>query len=142
MSFWQKIGKFFKDFFKNVAADPVTTVSGLAKIAAGGAMIYAAPANVSGDVAAAGLITSGLVSLGTDHTTGQVNPTVAKAAADEQKLAAAAMTVDPLVKQVKDAIDAAGEQANTAARIQAAAVAVQKITEATQGSTQGSTPTT
>lgn len=135
MGFWAKIGNFFKGFFGNIAADPVSTMSGVGKIVAGGAAAYGMatgviPANTVSGTAVAGMIMSGVVSLGTNHTTGVVDPTIAKVAAAEEKGVNVALAIDPLAKQVSEAIKAAGDQASTAAKIAAAAQAVQAITAA------------
>lgn len=129
---WAKLGNWFKNFFGSIAADPQSTISGLGKLAAAGAAAYGmsqgvVPINSSTVVATAGLATSGIVSLGTNNKTGQVDPTVQKIATVEQTAATAVTQLDPLYTQVKAAIDQAGANASAAAKVQAAAAAVQQI---------------
>jgi ABC-type uncharacterized transport system permease subunit len=71
MNFTQKIGEFVRNFFKNISADPVSTMKGFAQIAGGCSAIYGM---VTGSVevnslsvgAACALIASGIHALGTN----------------------------------------------------------------------------
>jgi hypothetical protein len=145
MGFWQKIGSFFKNFFSNIVADPISSMSGVGKIAAGGAAAYGMatgmiPVNTATVTGAAGMVTSGLVSLGTNHTTGQVNPTIEKIAGVELKAATVALQVDPLAQSVMTAINAKGEAASAAAKIMAANDAIQSIAASVQSQAAAAPP--
>jgi hypothetical protein len=74
---WSKLGSFFSSFFKNIAADPASSIKGIAQLAAGGATCFGmatgtVPINVGAGIAA-GFVTSGLHSLGTDSLTPAIN---------------------------------------------------------------------
>lgn len=74
---WAKIGAFFKSFFHNIAADPVSSIKGVAQLAAGGAACYGmatgtVPVNIGAPIAA-GFVSGGLHALGTDSLIPSIN---------------------------------------------------------------------
>jgi hypothetical protein len=77
---FSKFFAFFKGFFGNVAADPVSTVAGAAMVAGGAYAIYTAPTPAT--IAMAGpLIAKGIHSMGTNTATGVEQPEAVKAEA-------------------------------------------------------------
>lgn len=102
-----KFTDFFKNFFSNVKADPVSSAKGLLQLAAGGAAVYGmatgtVPVNTITTGFAATAIGSGIHALGTNSTTGVEIPAAIKA---EESLHAAMLAV-PMALSVIDQVAA------------------------------------
>ena len=101
---WSKIGAFFKGFFGNVAADPVSSLKGVVQLAASGAACYGmatgvVPVNVGAPMAAS-FAASGIHALGTNSQTGVESAGAAKTEALINQAAAAAPVALSVVDQV------------------------------------------
>jgi len=71
MAFWQSIGNFFTNFFKNAAADPTSTMVGISKLSSAAAICYgmsngAVPVNALSIGAAASMVAGGVHNIGTN----------------------------------------------------------------------------
>jgi len=136
MGFWQKIGAFFKNFGKNVKADPVSSLKGVAQLAAGGMACYgmatgAVPINVGAPMAA-GLVTSGIHALGTDSTTGQLAPAADAATQVVQIAAAETPTVMTAVESYKQLAAEASAAKEKLDQFQAVSMALNSALSAAQ----------
>jgi hypothetical protein len=105
---FKAIGNFFKNFFKNIAADPVSSVKGVANLIVAGGTCYGMatgviPTNVGIPLASKATV-DGIHALGTDNSTGKVDP-IAEKAAEAVQLAAAvtpgAMTINDHYNEIK-----------------------------------------
>jgi hypothetical protein len=97
-------GAFFKNFFHNVAADPVSTTKGLVQLASAAGVGYGMamgviPLNI-GVPMCASFATSGVHALGTNTATGTTDATAPKVEAIIQTAAAATPVALGLVDQV------------------------------------------
>jgi len=127
MSFWQKIGSFFTNFFTNVKADPVSSVKGLVQLAIAGGTCYgmatgAVPIAIGAGIAGSAA-SSGILSLGTNNTTGVVAPVAQKAANLVNEAAAVAPTATNVVDQmaaIKKAADDGQKSIDTFQQVSAA----------------------
>lgn len=124
---FKKIGEFIKSFFRNIAADPVSSLKGVVALAGAGATCYGmatgtVPINSLSIGAASSLATSGLHALGTDAT-GTTAPAVLQA--EELVQSAAALT--PTALTVSDHFQEIKKQAGAA---QATLAVVSELSEA------------
>lgn len=124
---FSKIGSWFKSFFGNIAADPVSSLKGIVSLAAAGATCYGmatgtVPINQLSIGAASALTTHGLHALGTDATTGKTDAVIDAAIQAAQMAASAAPTVMTITDHYNAIKDQTGQaQAILAAATEAAA---------------------
>ena len=112
---WGKIGTFFSSFFKNIAADPVSSLKGVVSLAGAAATCYgmatgAVPVNELSIGAASALATNGIHALGTNNITGQTAPAATKLEAAVQT--AGALT--PTALSISDHYQAISQEAGKA----------------------------
>ncbi len=112
---WGKIGTFFSSFFKNIAADPVSSLKGVVSLAGAAATCYgmatgAVPVNELSIGAASALTTNGIHALGTNNITGQTAPAATKL--EEAVQTAGALT--PTALSISDHYQAISQEAGKA----------------------------
>ena len=112
---WGKIGTFFSSFFKNIAADPVSSLKGVVSLAGAAATSYgmatgAVPVNELSIGAASALTTNGIHALGTNNITGQTAPAATKL--EEAVQTAGALT--PTALSISDHYQAISQEAGKA----------------------------
>ncbi|NVO00017.1 MAG: hypothetical protein HXX17_11880 [Geobacteraceae bacterium] len=97
-----KFASFFKNFFRNIAADPVSSVKGVLALAASGATVYgmttgAVPVNAASIGAASTFAANGLHALGTGPVTDKAADVIQSAAA----LSTSALTVADHYEEIR-----------------------------------------
>ena len=112
---WGKIGTFFSSFFKNIAADPVSSLKGVVSLAGAAATCYgmatgAVPVNELSIGADSALTTNGIHALGTNNITGQTAPAATKL--EEAVQTAGALT--PTALSISDHYQAISQEAGKA----------------------------
>jgi len=134
---FKKLAAFFKGFFGNVKADPVSTTKGVVQLAAAGATAYGMATGTvpvteltTGFVAATAA--SGIHALGTNTATGVTQPEAVKAAEAITTAAAMVPTVTGIVDQVTAMKAAADDGQAKVEAFQAVSQALQQVIPAEQ----------
>lgn len=132
---WAKIGSFFKNFFSNAKSDPVSTLKGIGELAAAGGVCYGMATGVLpvsvGAPMASGLAGAGIHAIGTDSTTGKIQPTAEKTEALVQVVGALAPSVVDQVVAIKAESDKGQRAVDTYRAVQEALGQIIPPTDAT-----------